>query len=109
VELRWLRLVENYKFVEQAGRFLRDSHAARLCGLPQTGVLVVKCPTTGKEFSTGIQTDADSFALLPQELTRSRCPHCNLEHTWWTKDAKLIGALPQSAWVEVAHADTALH
>ena len=57
MELRWLRLVESYRFVEQASRFLKDSHLARLPSretLPQTGVLVVTCPTIGKDFSTGI-------------------------------------------------------
>lgn len=29
MERRWLRLVESYRFVEQAARFLEDSDAAR--------------------------------------------------------------------------------
>ena len=29
MELRWLRLVESYRFVEQASLFLADSHLAR--------------------------------------------------------------------------------
>src|SRR5262245_27557421 len=83
MELRWLRLVESYRFVEQASRFLKDSHLARLPSrepLPQTGVLVVTCPTIGKDFSTGILTDTDSLALTPQDLTRSYSPHCGMEH-----------------------------
>jgi len=104
MEMRWLRLVESYKFVEQASRFLEDGHRARmpLPEMPQTGVLVVKCPTTGKDFSTGILTDEDSLSLTPRELTRSHCPHCGVEHAWWTKDAKLVPALPSSEWIEFA-------
>ena len=42
MERRWLRLVESYRFVEQAAQFLEDSHAARPRFAekpPQTGVL----------------------------------------------------------------------
>ena len=110
MERRWLRLVESYRFVEQAARFLEDSHLARMPSsekLPQTGVLVVTCPTTGKDFSTGIMTDAASLTLTPKELIRSHCPHCDVEHAWWTKDAKLVAALPPSKWVENARAEVA--
>jgi hypothetical protein len=111
MELRWLRLVESYRFVEQASRFLEDSHLARTAShekLPQTGVLVVTCPATRKDFSTGILTDTDSLALTPQDLTRSYCPHCRSEHSWWPKDAKLVSALPQSEWVEFERRDDAI-
>jgi len=110
MELRWLRLVESYRFVEQASRFLKDSHLARLPSretLPQTGVLVVTCPTIGKDFSTGILTDTDSLALTPQDLTRSYCPHCGMEHAWLPKDAKLVPALPRGEWVEFADDEAA--
>ena len=68
-------------------------------------MLVVTCPTTGKDFSTGILTDEASLALTPQKLTRSHCPHCDVEHAWWTQDAKLVEALPPSKWVEFARAE----
>ena len=108
MELRWQRLVESYRFVEQASRFLEDSHLARMPSpekLPQTGVLVVTCPTTGKDFSTGILTDRASLTLTPQELTRSHCPHCDVEHFMADQDAKLVEALPPSKWVEFARAE----
>jgi len=108
VELHWLRLVESYRFVEQVDRFLEDSSVARTGStekLPEMGVLAVTCPTTGKDFSTGILTDAASFARLSQELMLSRCPHCHLDHSWWTKDAKLVPALPPSARIEFAPAE----
>ncbi len=111
MELRWLRLVESYRFVEQASLFLEDSHLARMAPhekLPQTGVLVVTCPTTHKDFSTGILTDTDSLALTPQDLSRSYCPHCRREHSWLPKDAKLVPALPQSEWVERARREDAM-
>ncbi len=46
------------------------------------GVLVVRCPTRGRYFSTGIQTDADSFARMKNEATQTRCPYCLTEHSW---------------------------
>ena len=111
LESHWLRVVESYRFVEQASRFLEDSHhlvqTQSPQRLPQTGVLVITCPNTGKDFSTGILTDEASLTLTPQELTRSHCPHCGTEHSWWTKEARLVPALPQSEWVEFAHAETA--
>jgi GAF domain-containing protein len=44
MERRWLRLLESYRFVEQAARFVEDGYAARTPSaqkLPQTGVLGV--------------------------------------------------------------------
>jgi hypothetical protein len=64
------------------------------------GVLLVRCPRTGKTFSSGIQADQDTVQKLPQALTRSRCPHCASEHLWWTREAILADAIPPSEWVE---------
>ena len=64
------------------------------------GVLVVKCPINGRYFSTGVQTDADSFALMPNEVAYARCPHCRTTHSWRPLDAKLVDAIPPSDWIE---------
>lgn len=68
-------------------------------GLP-VGVLLIKCPTTGREFSTGIYVDADTLSRVPQELTHTRCPHCSSEHSWFPHQAKLADAIPPSDWIE---------
>jgi hypothetical protein len=58
------------------------------------GVVVVKCPVTGRPFSTGIQVEREDFDALQQDsMTTSRCPHCGLEHIWWTREARCIDAL----------------
>jgi DNA-directed RNA polymerase subunit RPC12/RpoP len=44
------------------------------------GVLMLKCSTTGREFSTDIHVDEDSFRKLPDVVTKARCPHCGLMH-----------------------------
>lgn len=53
------------------------------------GVLMVWCPISGRAFSTGIETDARTFASLPNNPERARCPHCGVVHVWWKDDAWL--------------------
>jgi endogenous inhibitor of DNA gyrase (YacG/DUF329 family) len=52
-------------------------------------ILKIKCPHTGKPISTGIETDPESFAHLPDTLAHVKCPECGLEHAWWTREAWL--------------------
>jgi hypothetical protein len=56
------------------------------------GVLMLKCPQTGREFSTGIHLEEDSFKRLPDTVTKAACPHCSQLHRWWTRDARLSDA-----------------
>jgi hypothetical protein len=63
------------------------------------GVLLIKCPQTGKAVPTGIEVDPKSFANLPDVLSYLKCPECGLDHAWWTREAWLekrgeIGRLP---------------
>jgi len=53
------------------------------------GVVMLKCPQTGREFSTGIYLEEDSFKRLPDTVTKATCPHCGKLHSWWTHDARL--------------------
>jgi predicted RNA-binding Zn-ribbon protein involved in translation (DUF1610 family) len=53
------------------------------------GVLIFRCPKTGRDFSTGIYLEEDSFQRLPDTVTKARCPHCGQTHSWWTHDARL--------------------
>jgi len=50
---------------------------------------MIRCPNTGQQISTGIETDARGFGQLPHILTHSRCPACGLEHPWLKGDAWL--------------------
>jgi hypothetical protein len=63
-------------------------------------VLMLNCPTSGREFSTGIQIEEDCFSKLPDTVTKARCPHCGLEHAWWTREARIAEAIPSGQWVE---------
>jgi hypothetical protein len=55
----------------------------------RVGVLLITCPVTGKEFSTGIETDAQSLDLIPATVAQALCPHCGNEHAWSMLDARL--------------------
>jgi endogenous inhibitor of DNA gyrase (YacG/DUF329 family) len=46
--------------------------------------LTVRCPSTGREVSTGI--DTDGIDHLPKVGTRMRCPLCGEEHFWTSRD-----------------------
>jgi hypothetical protein len=44
--------------------------------------ICTSCPNTGRDISTGIETDADSFESLPDVIARVHCPHCGERHDW---------------------------
>jgi hypothetical protein len=53
------------------------------------GIVIIVCPHTGRDVSTGIEIDEASFRKLPDVLVRSRCPQCGMQHAWWTREARL--------------------
>jgi hypothetical protein len=64
------------------------------------GTLTFKCPTTGRDFSTVINTDEASFRKLPNIITKASCPHCGRIHSRWTSEARLIGGTSPPDWRE---------
>lgn len=48
------------------------------------GVVTFRCPTTERNFSTGIHIDEEGFGKLANTVTKAKCPHCNRTHRWWT-------------------------
>jgi hypothetical protein len=44
-----------------------------------TGVVMVRCPATGRELSTGVEMDAATFERLPDIRSRIKCPVCYLD------------------------------
>ncbi|MGA7772684.1 MAG: hypothetical protein WCA25_07030, partial [Pseudolabrys sp.] len=59
------------------------------------GLLLIRCPKTGRDFSTGIHVDAETLARVPQEFTQTRCPYCKTQHFWLPREAKLVEAFLQ--------------
>jgi hypothetical protein len=52
-------------------------------------LLMIRCPRTGQEVSTGLETDPDSFQTIPDVLDYTPCPHCGIDHAWWPDEAWL--------------------
>ena len=60
-------------------------------------MLVMRCPRTGQEVPTGIETDPDSFRLIPDVMIYTACPHCGIDHAWWPNEAWLTDRGPRVA------------
>ena len=58
--------------------------------------LAVKCPTTGKFFSTKIETDPETMVALPDDVrARSHRSLCGKDHDWLAREAILANFLPK--------------
>jgi hypothetical protein len=75
----------------------RKDVSAREAGM---GVLLVKCPATGKEFSTGINADRGNLVGLRAIVAASICPHCGAEHAWRLEDARYVDAVSPDVSLE---------
>jgi hypothetical protein len=60
-------------------------------GVPRMSVIMIRCPDTGEDISTGIDTDSITFRRLPKVTARLLCPACGKEHVWATDCAWLDG------------------
>ena len=64
------------------------------------GLIMIRCPESGREIPTGIEMDMAEFQRAPVFFSTVQCPVCKREHEWFAKDAwvcdspKAIG----SAW-----------
>jgi hypothetical protein len=65
-----------------------------------TGVVLVICPKTGLEFSTGLLTDKPLLNGPFDLETTAYCPYCKEEHKWRPSEARYIESLPPKDWVE---------
>jgi hypothetical protein len=60
------------------------------------GTVMVKCPDTGRDISTGIVADRESFNATPVFFARVYCPLCQAEHEWFAKEAWVCDS--ESQW-----------
>ena len=68
----------------------------------QVGVVMVKCPKTARELSTGIEMVAATFEQLPEIRAQILCPICKVDHVWSTREAWLDNpppSVPEIAWL----------
>ena len=54
--------------------------------------IMIRCPQTGEDVSTGIATNAATFDQLPDVAARLLCPACGKEHMWKRDAAWLDGS-----------------
>lgn len=54
--------------------------------------VMVICPVTCREISTGIETEADVLRVLPRIQSAVLCPACGEKHFWTCDDAVLSDA-----------------
>jgi GAF domain len=72
------------------------------------GVLLITCPDTEKEFSTGLQLPAEDVYMLPDVVSKARCPHCRKTHKWRPREARYADAIPPQDWIENQHTNPAI-
>jgi hypothetical protein len=53
-------------------------------------MVMIRCPATGRQAFTGIETNATSVNLIPPINTRLTCPSCGDTHVWSILDAELV-------------------
>jgi hypothetical protein len=53
-------------------------------------MVMIRCPATGRQAFTGIETSATSVNLIPPINSRLTCPCCGDTHVWSILDAELV-------------------
>jgi endogenous inhibitor of DNA gyrase (YacG/DUF329 family) len=61
------------------------------------GMVMVRCPITGNEIATGIETEPVILEALPKVETAVRCPECGEKHFWTIEHAYIAGEPRQRA------------
>jgi hypothetical protein len=67
------------------------------------GMVMVKCPQTGRAIPTGIKADRESFLRSPVFFGRTRCPICHTDHGWFAPEAWVD---EPTAWARRRSADS---
>ena len=49
------------------------------------GLIMIRCPESGREIPTGIEMDMAEFQRAPVFFSTVQC--CNRQHEWFAKDA----------------------
>jgi hypothetical protein len=51
------------------------------------GILMIRCPKTGRAISTGTYVESAAFRSSPVFFGQTYCPHCDTTHEWFARDA----------------------
>jgi len=94
--------MSQHKSRYRRGRVKPSSHAARKHLTMDTanressmGLVMIKCPDTGRDIPTGMMADRSSFSATPVFFARVLCPLCNTQHEWFAREAWVCEADPQ--------------
>jgi hypothetical protein len=58
------------------------------------GMLMIRCPKTGRAISTGRHVESRLFSSTPVFFGSTYCPHCRVKHEWFVKDAWVCDSDP---------------
>jgi hypothetical protein len=51
------------------------------------GTVMIRCPRTGRDISTGIEAERDRYRRAPVFFARTFCPLCRANHEWFAQQA----------------------
>jgi hypothetical protein len=51
------------------------------------GVVMIKCPASGRAIATGMEADREGFSRSPVFFARTFCAICKSSHEWFAKEA----------------------
>lgn len=51
------------------------------------GIVMINCPATGRAITTSIQIERSVFARTPVFFGHTYCTICNVDHSWFARDA----------------------
>lgn len=51
------------------------------------GVIMIKCPRSGRAITTGMNTDRETFQCSAVFFSRTYCTTCRITHEWFARDA----------------------
>jgi hypothetical protein len=54
------------------------------------GSIFTTCPASGRDIPTGVETDATSFAQMPEFVARVLCPYCEVDHNWTKHNSFIV-------------------
>jgi hypothetical protein len=54
---------------------------------PKVGIVMIKCPRTGRTIPTGMKADREKFRSSTVFFARTYCSICQASHEWFARDA----------------------
>jgi len=80
---------ERYKPTDRELSGAKEKPTINETGRVKVGVVMIKCPQTGRAIPTGIKTDRESFRCSAVFFARTYCSICKADHEWFAREAWL--------------------